>query len=192
MAKRGQFFLLAAVILSVAVLSFGAVTNKAISQDEPENFYDFTYEVEREVGAVIDYEVYRGFGNDVNLDEFVELLVDDIKERNLDSGFLLMYGDGERLELRSYGVSDLLVDGADAGGYEGEDSVCFKGACHKIVEWKPGKFAKKSYNLTSGGLAEEIVMTLGGSNYTFPISKGKQVVFVMQKEYGGNKYVVVG
>ena len=63
MNGRGQFFLLAAVIISVVVISFGVSSNVAKGNREPEDFYDFSYEMKREVGAVIDYEIYSDFYN---------------------------------------------------------------------------------------------------------------------------------
>ncbi len=52
MNKRAQFFLLAAVIISVVVISLGITANRATVNREPGNFYDFSYEVKRETGAV--------------------------------------------------------------------------------------------------------------------------------------------
>jgi hypothetical protein len=56
--KKGQFFLLAAVIISVIVLSLGATTNRVIVQNNFQDINDFTYEVEREIGEVLNYEIY--------------------------------------------------------------------------------------------------------------------------------------
>lgn len=176
--KRGQFFLLTAVIISVVVLSLGVTTNQAVFSEEPENFYDFSYEVEREVGAVIDYEVYSGFEDEVDLDAFVDLLSEDIKDRSPGSDFLFIYGDGDEVTLKGYVASD------------DSSKVCLGEVCQTVygdlADWVSGS------EYMEGGSDDEIVVILDEERYVFPTFTGKQVLFIMQKDVGDESYVSAG
>lgn len=175
--KRGQFFLLAAVIISVVVLSLGVTTNRAVFSEEPKNFYDFSYEVEREVGATIDYSVYSGFNDTDNLDEFVDLISEDIKQRSPDSDFVFIYGDENEVSLRAYGLEE---------EEKKENKVCYGAACQGfsggLGEW----VNSSDYNVDED--EDEISVTLKGNTYKFPAFKSKQVVFLIQKNVGEESY----
>ena len=101
-SKRAQIFLLAAVIVSAIVISLGITANQARISNEPKNFEDFSYEVKREMGAVIDYEIYTNFSEDDNLDEFVDILAEDIKDKNPNANFMFIYGDENGIILKAY------------------------------------------------------------------------------------------
>ena len=192
MNKRGQFFLLAAVIISVVVLSLGITTNQAISRDEPSNFYDFSYEVTREIGSVIDYEIYSGFDDSADLDEFVELLSDDIKERSSDSEFIFIYGNEDGVKLKSYGNNKISIGGETVSDEnKSNDVICFKGSCQKISN-DLGSFVDGSYILSNQSSNGDLLVELSGNEFNFPISEKKQVLFIMQKNVDGDKYVSVG
>ncbi|NPE26501.1 hypothetical protein HNV12_00685 [Methanococcoides sp. SA1] len=191
--KRGQFFLLAAVIISVVVLSLGVTTNQAVFSEEPENFYDFSYEVTRESGAIIDYEVYAGFDDGANLDQFIELLSEDIKERSPDSDFMFIYGDEDEIKLKNYGRKDVSVgDDVVIGSNEGSNKVCFKNFCNDIST-STSDFDGASYVFEKGDiLGDEIIVDLSGNEFRFPISKNKQVLFIMEKDIGDEKFIAAG
>lgn len=89
--KRGQFFLLAAVIISVVIISLAATTNRAVVQYKPESFYDFSYQVERETGEVLNYEIYTNI-NGGSVQQFVSLLSEEISDENPDAEFIFVFG----------------------------------------------------------------------------------------------------
>jgi len=106
MNRRAQFFLLAAVIISAVVISLGITANRATVNREPGNFYDFSYEVKREAGAVLDYEIYTNVqidGVDQPLEDFVRLLAKDISDKNPDANFKFIYGNNENLIEKDFG-----------------------------------------------------------------------------------------
>ena len=108
MDKKGQFFLLAAVIISVIVISIGVTTNRAVVQTEPTSFYDFSYEVEREVGEVFNYEVYSEVSGG-ELDEFVFLMAEEIQDEDPSSGFVFIFGNNTNLTVDNYDSSSIEI-----------------------------------------------------------------------------------
>jgi len=184
--KRAQFFLLAAVIISAVVISLGISANRATVNREPESFYDFSYEVKREAGSVIDYEIYSEI--DGNLEDFVGLLAEDIKDKNPDANFKFIYGNNTYLVERDFG---------DTGsGKKAPSRICFgTGECVPVSgsakDHNPdaGKRVLNAYDI---GGSDNFIVEVGGHEFSFPISRHKQVVFIMQKDVDDESFVTIG
>ncbi len=191
--KRGQFFLLAAVIISAVIISFGIGSNRVVVNEEPGSFYDFSYEVKREVGAVLDYEVYSGFNPDVNLTEFVDLLAGEIEERSPGSDFIFIYGDKTDMTLKNYGSKSVYADGSEVVGLrEGVESrICLKDACQKIDEDISDFDSGTSVVASDRAGSDDILVEIDGNEFVFSLSDYKQVIFVMQKNIGGDRHIIV-
>lgn len=195
MNKRGQFFLLAAVIVSAVIISLGIGSNKAIVNDEPESFYDFSYEVKREVGAVLDYEVYSGFDSSVNLTAFVDLLAEEIKERSPGSEFIFIFGNRTDMELKNYGSESVYADGEEIEGLNSaaDSRICLEEICQSvdanIVDFKdPGAVTTPDTSRLNSG---DILIEIEGSVFVFPLSDYRQVIFIMKKNIGGDRHIIV-
>ena len=101
-SKKGQFFLLAAVIISMVIVSLNLATNRATVRDEPESFYDFSYEVQRESGSVLDYDIYTNIDGG-SLEEFTDLAAKDARDKNPDAEFIFIYGNNQGMHIKNYG-----------------------------------------------------------------------------------------
>ena len=77
MNKKGEFFILTAVIISAVLVSLAVVKNEVISNSEPASFYDLTYEIKQESASVIDYGINKKLIGLVNKDnkEFDKTIV---------------------------------------------------------------------------------------------------------------------
>jgi len=194
MQKRAQFFLLAAVIISAVIISLGFVANKATTNREPGSFYDFSYEVKRETGAVIDYEIYTL--NEGELGDFVDLLAVDIRDRDPDSNFLFIYGNNTGMVLKNYGSEDVDTDqgSVPGSGSTAISSICIGSHCQDIEDLF-GDYDDDdddvTWNETDLEGQEEITVTIGDYNYSFPTSPYKQVIFIIQKETEDENFVSV-
>jgi len=196
MNKRAQFFLLAAVIISAVVISLGISSNRAGTNDGRDSFYDFTDEVNREVGSVIDYEIYTEVEGD--LEAFVDLLADDIKDKDPDLNFVFIFGDDENMTVRNYGSDDANVGGevVEGSGAVITSEICSNpGQCQKIetTAEDSGK-SKGERRLDKEDLegSVSIDVKINGKSVSFPISKHKQVIFIAQKEVGDEIFVTAG
>ncbi len=195
MDKKGQFFLLAAVIVSAVIISLGASLNKVTTNDEPDSFYDFSYEVKREVGAFLDYEVYSGFNDETNLSEFVDLLAEEAEERNLESDFIFIYGggtDSSEWNIRNYGSVSVYAEGEEIRGLNEEKSrICFDQMCQNIENIKDFDELDNNVFWDLELDRDTILIEINGNEFFFPLSDYQQVIFVMQKDVDGNRYIVV-
>ena len=192
MNKRGQFFLLAAVIISVVIISLGVGMNRASVSNEPDSFYDFSYDVQREVGALIDYEVYTGFDLSTNLTEFVDLLAEDIMERNPGSELIFIYGTNSTdMVVSNYGSDSIYADGIEVGGSDEDtsSSICIEEFCQKVNRGAIISSINRQ-NIDRVG-NDDVLVEVGGIEYNFPISSYKQVIFIMKNDVGGDSHVAV-
>ena len=192
--KKAQFFLLAAVIISAIVISLGITSNVAIVSNEPDNFYDFSYEVDREAGAVIDYQIYTDDDIEGDLSQFVDMLAGETKESNPDANFLFIYGNNENMEVRNYGtwdveITDLLDGDIEIPGVEYENGeVCNEYGCWPI---SIDNLAHNNITLTEYDMGdnENIIIEIKKYPFKFPISEYRQIIFIMQKDVDGEVYV---
>jgi hypothetical protein len=189
--KNAQFFLLAAVIISVVVISLGITTNRATINREPGNFYDYSYEVKREAGAVLDYEIYTNVVGGP-LGSFVELLSQDIRDKNPDADFLFLYGNNQSMELRNYGSEDAFADGVniDGSGAGAISDICINNICQDIGGIV-GDHEDDVGNATLTDIGTDLSVEVEGYNYSFPVSQHKQVIFIMQKDVGDESFITV-
>ena len=175
--KRAQIFLLAAVIISAVVISLGITANQAKVSSEPKNFYDFSYEVKREVGAVIDYEIYTNFSENDNLEEFVDILAENIRDNNPDANFIFIYGDKNGITLKTYNPKE-----------SEKASTISIGEFYKEI--KSGKkITKEVLSKTDLQGAENIIVEIRDREFSFSISDHRQVIFLMQKDIENEKFV---
>lgn len=58
--KRGQFFILSAVIIASIIIGMTSVKNYVTVGDAPRNFYYYSEQLSDESSAVVDYALYNG------------------------------------------------------------------------------------------------------------------------------------
>jgi len=190
--RRAQFFILAAVILSAIIISFGVISNRATINREPKNFYDYTFEVKKESGAVMDWELYSDFDSGENLTKFVDLLASDTMDKYPDANFLFVYGNSDSLVLRNYGVNDAAANGEDvvAGGRPVVSGISY-GTSFTGVSTPQSSYGDwdETVIITFGEAPLEI--EIADQDYDFQVSSDNQVLFVIQRNIDGESYVAV-
>ena len=205
--KRAQFFILAAVILSAVIISLGMTANYVRVNREPENFYDFSYEIKKESGAVIDYQIYNcdksgvpfpcdsdDDGSDEKLRDFVNKLATEIRDEDPDANFIFIYGNDDKMKVRNYGGDD-----ADAGG-RGVPGGGRK-ILNKIVFYGGQTSTKVEKDFDDYEDREETEIRMEGRDsldveildqkYTFHVSKHKKVIFILQRETEDESFIAV-
>jgi hypothetical protein len=112
MFKKGQFFIIAALVIVVIIASLGIVYNSSKSNEESTVVYDFAQTAVFEGSEVVDWVEYNG--NSANLEGFISKLANDYSISNPDSEFIFIFGDGKSVKWTcdTSGGSDLLGSGA--------------------------------------------------------------------------------
>lgn len=192
--KRGQFFILAAVIISAVVISLGVANNKAISNNDPDGFEDFTYEIKKETGAVMDYEIYTDFSTGDDLGKFVRLLAKDIRDKDTNANFMFIYGNNSNLTVRNYGSEDAYLEGelVEGGGGVVLNSICLGRTCQDIETFvDTNREAVIYYDEGDLGSNETFSGNVWGVDYEFPLTEHRQVIFLIQKKVNEDNYVSI-
>src|SRR3989344_8003640 len=96
--KAGQFFLVAALIISGMVIGFGTLYNSAQIERADTQVYDFSEELRSEVRQVHDSGTFSGLTED-QINENTEKLLNYYAEQNPDSDFVVLYGNTEKSKL---------------------------------------------------------------------------------------------
>jgi ABC-type Fe3+ transport system substrate-binding protein len=191
--KKGQFFILAAVIISAIVVSFAFTANEARVNEEPENFKDLSYEVKKETGAVMDYQIYSNFNDDANLTQFVDMLANDLYEKDQNVSFMFIYGNTSNVTIRNYSPKAARVnEGEVRGGTTLLKSIIRYQDYYQTVEETQMTHDPEGTSWTgSFGGAESVDVEINGQKYPFKMYGQKQVIFIIQKDVGDENYISV-
>ncbi len=190
-SNRAQFFILAAVIISAVIVSLSLTVNYARINKEPQNFYDTSYEIKKEAGGVIDYQIFSNLPDDTNLSDFVSKAAKEIIDQSPNANFVVIFGDNSSMSLINFGT-----DTASSNNKE------TKGRNFKIINTiRTGGSTTTTeipYATFSGGEVHQIEINKGTidvlineATYKFPVTKQKQVIIIIQKEADNEKFVDV-
>ncbi|MEK6913924.1 MAG: hypothetical protein AABW47_04630 [Nanoarchaeota archaeon] len=202
--KRGQFFLIVAVIIIVVIVSVITVSNYTSTKDEVK-LYDLGQEIGIESQQVIDSGTYSGLNDDemANLMEnFAKNYVSYIEE---DKNIYFIFGNKEQIHFLGY--QDLI-----------DENVCVK--LNPIAprrECYPAEFIlneniqeTKTFSPPEGDTQiDDVVVRVGGgetttssaidgddseglppTDYQFKLKRGENFYFVIWREIKGEKHVV--
>jgi len=198
--KRGQFFLLAAVIISAIVITLGASANQARINDEPEEFFEFGYDVKKESNSVIDYEIYNP--GDKNIKDFIEKLATEIRDKDPEANFLFIYGNTTNITIENHGSKITTIQSSGTTGPINE--IRLLGGSSKIkstistganIQQVTGTYDSSGYawkgNLLNLKDGTELEVQIEGHSLNFPITKHNQVIFIIQKDIEDESFVTV-
>lgn len=162
--KRGQFFILAAVIIAVAVVGLMTIYNSVNTGDAPAQFYRYCEQLPTETGAVVDYTLYSG---DQKVSTFVNQSAQQALTAYSDLDLFTCYADDgsqNNLICVNYGETDLLVYS------EGDPD-------------SPVRIAKGKENVeTTIGDASSISTIAGSTQEIIDISPGQKEIVVESKD----------
>src|SRR3990167_4555292 len=106
--KRGQFYLVAAIIISVLLIGIIAVSNFSIRQ-ETTKLQDIGKELSIESEKVLDYSLYNGLNTNQQAQNFIE---DYINYINKEESYFI-FGDDAMVNVTGYSETSktIVVDG---------------------------------------------------------------------------------
>jgi hypothetical protein len=171
--KKGQFFILAAVILAVIILGLGVVYNNVYIPESSEKFYSYSEQLDREAGAVVDYSLYSG---NAEVGDFMNQSVNSVLSSYPDLSVFTCYttknGNSQDLTCDNYGTYAITI-------FSGSSSVsippgsltvstCFSGSgCDNTQHAVP------SSSLISLSNSNNLIVQSGDVNYSINLTKAK-------------------
>ena len=180
MEKRGQFYLIAAVIIILIIFGLITISNRSIVQPKSTRFYDLSEDYGAEAAKVIDYGVYNKYSPPVDISEKVKNISDTFAKSAFakDPNVRLVY---------VYGNKDKIWIG-NTSIIEGDISYCpVSGDCPTLPtkQWQP-------LNEATVTNVNNVTVNLAGNSYIFGLSEQENFYFVIQTTTpAGERNVVV-
>lgn len=195
--KRGQLFLLAAIVISVIAMGFGTITNYVTTTPEPKDLSDYSYSVKKEAGNVIDYQIYKNFQTNANLSAFIDLLAKEVRNKDPKINFMFIYGNNKSLTIRNYGSEGIksciknICNYTAGGNSKIKSTVRFGGSSKKINGTYNHLRDNWEYHKTNLGKGANITITIRGKDFEFNIDNHQQIIFILQKETQDESFIIV-
>lgn len=162
MNKRGQFFLIAAVVVIGVLLGMSVIYNTTNAPREDTKIYDLSEKFYHEGSQVIDFNIIKQ-QNDSDLQNYLRRLVDDSSSQ-LESGSQIIIIYGDRLNGLYYNTCDP-TGRIDAGG--SGSNLC-SGAFLPVIA--------KVNDIDSN----KIDVKYGNSTYSFDVKQGQQFYMLLK------------
>jgi len=182
MNKRGQLFILAAVIISVILVTLTTVFNYALSEEKPQNLYDLSSDIKREGFEVIDYALFNSKEQNSTLSRYTNNISDYILNVEPDAEFLFVYGNTTRVKVEDYTnrnipstislqIGSATLIGATTFGTEKD---------YRILN---------SSEFIPDSLTKSINITINSNQYPIKINPGQNFIVIMKKTNKNNTYL---
>jgi len=172
--RRGQFYLIATVIIVAVLVGFITISNYAQERDSVK-IYDLSEELNIEGENVLDYGIYKGYSQTETaelLQKFVEGYSEYVGE---DLEIYLLVGDEDSIIV--IGRGDLA-----------EVNVTFGMTGEVSGDLKP--FAKKTFTPEIGDVRNgKIKVKIKQKDYEFELKDGENFYFIISQEIDGETHV---
>jgi len=172
MNKRGQIFLIAALVIVLIMSGFG-IYNAVSTPKEDKKVYDLSQEIKYETNQIIDSGVYSGTEGEI-VDKINQTL-DYYAKMNPDSEIIIIYGDENTLRLGN--ETNLFYTFVDTGSVSIGNSAGLKLQKRNVTE---ADVEVKS---------NKIEVLLKNSKYSFNITEGQNFYLVVKSSQGGLEFV---
>ena len=171
--KRGQFYLIAAVIVIAMILGFVAISNQS-KKKEFTKFYDLGEELGIEAEAVLDYGIY----NNENMKELLINFTKTYSNYTEIENLYFIFGDGAGITVAAYRKSTPAIILVDVGGGD-QELIIFNGT-----------YVNESY--TPSGNGNVVNLTINEIKHEFELKQGQNFYFITSYGDYGEDYVFAG
>jgi len=193
--KRAQFYLIAAVIISAAIISIATIRNSVQTVEEQNNFFELSSQVKEESINVLDYGI---FSSQDNLTEFSDKIAKDLQENDPSVEMILIYGNSTNMTIKNYAnisveFNDTTIPGANED-VENNIVINLGGTRYE----KQGSAIKKLFitnwsqtGIDTSSFGEEVNVSVNGFKYNFELSENKQFFVIIKKTLNGQDYLYI-
>jgi hypothetical protein len=178
MNKRGQFYIIAAIIVILAISGIISVATYAVAKPSPKTIYDLSDDLKKEGTRIVDYGIYSQehivkLLHNFTDKEFAPYFLSKTENANI----LFVYGNGTEL----YGVRyDTVSTGRVTASIGGASTNWYQA----------GIFANRTL-IQNIGPGDTIQVTMLGKTFNFEIKDNEMFYFVMLQEKEEEIYVEI-
>lgn len=184
MNKRGQFFILTAVIVAALIFSISTTVNKVNTFREFNKIRDYSNMINKELALVQNYQVYTGIEND-ELEDFINVVAVTLKDQDPGINFAILYGNKNSITIKNYGKNGILVNNNIIPGTLDNEG---------IIVLETGTL--KTSTIIGGEVIilnpdDKTEIQFEKNTYFFTIPEHNVVVFLMEKGDGDEKFITI-
>ena len=172
MNKRGQFYIMAAVIIIVAIIGIVAVGNYAGIREPETRIYELGKELGLETGEVISYGVYQQQDTNLLIQNWTNEYYAYAQEMGVKGDWVFIYGDSEKINV--LGLTNSSAGGISLIIGDGKSKVPIQG-----IETSNYSFVPEDNNIS---------IVFNKIKYSMNIKEGENFFFVIR----GGQYAVQG
>jgi len=184
--KRGQFYIIAAVIIVMILSGMAGVSTYSIIKSEPKTIYNIRDNLKREGMKLVDYGIFNegNLGDGEDLDKLVQNfagvdIADYFLKKTNNANIIFIYGNKVKLNALQYdvvSVGDIKVGGSDWGLEDNRYNL--KENVEGII------FDGADIGVGAVGSEDEgyIKVTLLGNTYDFELEDNQMFYFVIVQQ----------
>ena len=173
--RKGQFYLIAAIIIIAIIIGFAAIKNYT-QRKEVIKLYDLGEELGIESKNVLDYGTY----NEFNENEMEDLLTDFVE------GYANYTAEGKNLYF-IFGNSKKI----NVMAYQELNTTIYVGVGGEMSLIEPGE-KQPFYPAEGQDIISKVIIAIEELIYEFELKYGENFYFIIFQEIGGEEYVVTG
>ncbi len=170
--KRGQFYLIAAIIIIAVIIGFVAVSNY-LEKDESTKVYDLGEELKIESAQVLDYGIY----NELDEVDMAGLLVGFIEEYS-------KYGEINKLYFIFGNTEKIIFLGYQE--LEGEVTIETGSGISDLLHL----YGRTPLNETYVSPGSKVIVKINGVEYAFDLKPGENFYFILVITSEGEQHVI--
>ncbi len=180
MKKRGQFYLIAALIIVGILVGLGAIYNDVRTSNEDTQVYDLSKEINFESSKVVDQGVFSGSSSST-IEDNIKKLIEIYSNSSPNNEIFVLYGnETEKKSLIYYKVENSGSTGISAGS--GQNSKV------DFYQQKLGT-AAVDYGSTESGKIKIKLSEERDLEYTFDLEKGESFYIIVRKDKDAERFV---
>jgi hypothetical protein len=173
MKKRGQFYLIAALVIIGIITGLAAIYNSAQRSGEDLTVYDLSNEINFEAARVLDSGVFNAKTYDQK-SQNLEVITDFYASQHPINDLFILYGDEEELTLVFYNRTKTGSVGVAVGG--------------PPVQFPVSGTGKLKQNITRQGKVVTVIFD-PQTSYDFNLRPGQVFFVILRKDREGDRYV---
>lgn len=169
--KKGQFFILAAIIIAAVIFGLAVTENILSGNEKPEDFYLLGNQIQEELNSVIDYSTFSG--ND-NVSDFINQTINYVKSSKAPTEIVFIYVNNGNISVENYAKNVTSIYGF--------------GSCPISSPCPVYSGNKGSYLLDSSKI---INISIGSEKYFYNLTEGSKSYIVLKRTIGREVYIDV-
>jgi hypothetical protein len=176
--KRGQFYIIIAVIIIAVIAGLLSVSNYLSVTRKPVKFYDLSEELGIESEKVVTYGVYKSTNVENFIENFTDTYSDYFNSMTGKSELIFVFGNETNLSMIVY--SNITRGRVSLG----------MGDSYSFIDIE-GKDKNKTYfsPIFLPNRGNYVLVNVTGRQYSFTLNRGENFFFVISKSIGNETYV---